>query len=56
MSKRIDVKAVTPVLGTLYPVNSSHPDIDLRAPAGGKPAISTDRDGTPYADATRLSA
>ncbi len=33
-----------------------YPDIDLRAPAAGKPAIFTHRDGTPYADAPRRSA
>ncbi len=35
---------------------TTYPDIDLRAPAGGKPAIFTHRDGTPYADAPRRSA
>jgi uncharacterized cupin superfamily protein len=34
---------------------TTYPDIDLRAPAGGKPAIFTHRDGTPYADAPRRS-
>jgi len=28
-------------------------DIDMTAPAGGKPAIYTHRDGTPYADIKR---
>jgi uncharacterized cupin superfamily protein len=34
---------------------TTYPDIDLRAPAGGKPATFTHRDGTPYADAPRRS-
>jgi uncharacterized cupin superfamily protein len=35
---------------------TSYPDIDMRAPAGGKPALFTHRDGTPYADAPRHNA
>ncbi len=34
---------------------TTYPDIDLRAPADGKPAIFTHRDGTPYADVVRRS-
>ncbi|MBS0386943.1 MAG: cupin domain-containing protein [Proteobacteria bacterium] len=34
---------------------TTYPDIDLRAPAGGKPAIFTRRDGTPYANVVRRS-
>ena len=34
---------------------ATYPDVDLRAPAGGKPAIFTHRDGTPYADVVRRS-
>jgi uncharacterized cupin superfamily protein len=30
-----------------------YPDIDMLAPAGGKPAAYTHRDGTPYADIRR---
>jgi uncharacterized cupin superfamily protein len=30
-----------------------YPDIDMVAPAGGKPAAYTHRDGTPYTDLTR---
>jgi uncharacterized cupin superfamily protein len=34
---------------------TTYPDVDLRAPAGGQPAIFTHRDGTPYADVVRRS-
>ena len=35
---------------------TTYPDIDLRAPASGKPAIYTHRDGTPYADVQRRNS
>ncbi len=41
-------------IGTRVPGNSaSYSDIDMVAPAGGKPAIYTHRDGTPYLDIKR---
>ena len=33
--------------------SATYPDIDLRAPAGGKPARYTHRDGTPYSNVER---
>jgi uncharacterized cupin superfamily protein len=33
--------------------SADYPDIDMAAPAGGKPALFTHRDGTPYADIKR---
>jgi uncharacterized cupin superfamily protein len=35
---------------------TTYPDIDLLAPAGGKPAMFTHRDGTPYPEPRRRSA
>ncbi|MGH8253701.1 MAG: cupin domain-containing protein [Steroidobacteraceae bacterium] len=35
---------------------TTYPDIDLRAPAGGIPAIFTHRDGVPYANVVRRSS
>jgi uncharacterized cupin superfamily protein len=32
---------------------ADYPDIDMASPAGGKPAIYTHRDGTPYKDIRR---
>jgi uncharacterized cupin superfamily protein len=38
-------------VGTRHGEDSAvYPDIDMLAPAGGKPAIYTHRDGTPYRD------
>lgn len=34
---------------------TTYPDIDMIAPAGGKPATFTHRDGTPYANVLRRS-
>jgi uncharacterized cupin superfamily protein len=33
--------------------SATYPDIDLLAPAGGKPAVYTHKDGTPYLDIRR---
>lgn len=33
--------------------SATYPDIDLVAPAGGKPAVYTHKDGTPYLDIKR---
>jgi uncharacterized cupin superfamily protein len=33
--------------------SAAYPDIDLSAPAGGKPAVYTHKDGTPYLDIKR---
>ena len=35
---------------------TTYPDIDLLAPAGGKPATFTHRDGTPYPEPRQRSA
>jgi uncharacterized cupin superfamily protein len=35
---------------------TTYPGIDLLAPAGGKPAVFTHRDGTPYPELPRRSA
>ena len=41
-------------IGTRVPGDAAdYPDIDMVAPAGGKPAIYTHRDGTPYQDIRR---
>lgn len=41
-------------VGTRHAEDSAvYPDIDMLAPAGGKPAIYTHRDGTPYMDIRR---
>jgi len=41
-------------IGTRAAGDSGHyADIDMVAPAGGKPAAYTHRDGTPYADIKR---
>jgi uncharacterized cupin superfamily protein len=41
-------------VGTRVPTDAAYySDIDLVAPAGGKPAIYTHRDGTPYSDIRR---
>jgi uncharacterized cupin superfamily protein len=41
-------------VGSRVAGNAAHyPDIDMVAPAGGKPAIYTRRDGTPYTDLRR---
>lgn len=46
--------AVLLEIGTRVPGDSAHyPDIDLVAPAEGKPAIYTHVDGTPYTDIKR---
>ena len=41
-------------IGTRVPEDTAYyPDIDMVAPAGGKPAVYTHRDGTPYRDIRR---
>ena len=41
-------------IGTRVPEDVGHySDIDMTAPAGGKPAVYTHRDGTPYMDLRR---
>ncbi len=41
-------------VGTRVAEDSAHyPDIDMVSPAGGKPALYTHRDGTPYTDIRR---
>lgn len=41
-------------IGTRTADDSAHyPEVDLVAPAGGKPAVFTHRDGTPYTDIKR---
>ena len=41
-------------IGTRVPEDTAYyPDIDMVAPAGGKPAVYTHRDGTPYLDIRR---
>jgi len=41
-------------IGTRREFDGAHyPDIDMIAPRGGKPAVYTRRDGTPYADIKR---
>jgi uncharacterized cupin superfamily protein len=41
-------------IGTRSPEDGAHySDIDMLAPAGGKPAMFTHRDGTPYPDSPR---
>ena len=41
-------------IGTRVASDAAHyADIDMIAPAGGKPALYTRRDGTPYSDIRR---
>lgn len=55
LQNRSAAEALLLEIGTRNPAQdaASYPDIDLRAPAAGKPAIFTHLDGTPYADAPR---
>ena len=54
LQNRSDRDAVVLEVGTRVPGNAAHyNDIDMMAPAGGKPARFTHRDGTPYPDLGR---
>ena len=54
LQNRSNSGAVVLEVGTRVPGNAAHyNDIDMMAPAGGKPARYTHRDGTPYPDAGR---
>jgi len=54
LQNRSDRDAQILEIGTRVPGDSAvYPDIDMVAPAGGKPAIYTRRDGTPYQDIRR---
>jgi uncharacterized cupin superfamily protein len=49
LRNRSDADATALEIGTRVPTDSAtYSDIDMLAPAGGKPAIYTHRDGTPY--------
>jgi uncharacterized cupin superfamily protein len=51
---RSDVDAQILEIGTRVPDDTAYyPDIDMVAPAGGKPTAYTHRDGTPYPDIRR---
>jgi uncharacterized cupin superfamily protein len=54
LQNRSDRDAQVLEIGTRVPGNAAYySDIDMVAPAGGKPAIYTHRDGTPYPDIRR---
>lgn len=54
LQNRSDREAEVLEVGTRVPGNSAYySDIDMVAPAGGKPAVYTHRDGTPYQDIRR---
>jgi uncharacterized cupin superfamily protein len=54
LQNRSDSDACVLEIGTRVPGDSAYyNDIDLVAPAGGKPAMYTHRDGTPYPDIRR---
>lgn len=54
LQNRSDREAVALEIGTRVAGDASdYPDIDMLAPAGGKPALYTHRDGTPYTDLRR---
>lgn len=54
LQNRSGTDAVVLEVGTRVPGNAAHyNDIDMMAPAGGKPARYTHRDGSPYPDAGR---
>ncbi|HEX3535690.1 MAG TPA: cupin domain-containing protein [Stellaceae bacterium] len=54
LQNRTGNEAVVLEVGTRVPGNAPHyNDIDMMAPAGGKPARYTRRDGTPYPDTGR---
>ncbi len=54
LQNRSDRDAEVIEIGTRIPGNSAYySDIDMVAPPGGKPALYTHRDGTPYPDTGR---
>jgi uncharacterized cupin superfamily protein len=54
LQNRSDREARVLEIGTRVPGDTGHySDIDMVAPAGGKPAIYAHRDGTPYPDIKR---
>lgn len=54
LQNRTDEVALVLEVGTRVESDAAfYPEIDLVAPAGGKPAIYTRRDGTPYTDIRR---
>jgi uncharacterized cupin superfamily protein len=54
LQNRSDADATVLEVGTRDEADSAvYPDIDMLAPADGKPAIYTRRDGTPYGNITR---
>lgn len=54
LQNRSDREAEVLEVGTRVPGDSAYySDIDMVAPAGGKPAVYTRRDGTPYQDIRR---
>jgi uncharacterized cupin superfamily protein len=54
LQNRSTAEATVLEIGTRVASDAAHySDIDMLAPAGGKPAIYTSRDGTPYADTKR---
>lgn len=54
LRNRSDSEALVLEIGTRVPGDSAHySDIDMVAPAGGKPARYTHRDGRPYGDIKR---
>ncbi len=51
LQNRSSSDAIVLEIGTRVESDATHyPDIDLVSPSGGRPAIYTRRDGTPYAD------
>jgi uncharacterized cupin superfamily protein len=54
LQNRSDAEALLLEVGTRIPGDGAHyPDIDMVAPPGGRPALYTRRDGTPYPAAER---
>jgi len=54
LQNRSPADALVPEIGTRVAADVAHySDIDMVAPAGGKPAVYTRRDGTPYPDIRR---
>jgi uncharacterized cupin superfamily protein len=54
LQNRTSADAVVLEVGTRIPEDAAYyPDIDMVAPAGGKPAAYIHRDGTPYTDIGR---
>jgi uncharacterized cupin superfamily protein len=54
LQNRSAVDAMVLEIGSRLPEDAAHySDIDMLAPAGGKPAFFTHRDGTPYPDVRR---